>query len=52
MVLGMDGLKEDGPEAQVVGVVRIVETEPRLWYGGRLGVHSRLSAVITRSARD
>ena len=22
------------------GVVRIVETEPRLWYGGRLGVHS------------
>ena len=24
----------------VVGVVRIVETEPRLWYGGRLGVHS------------
>ena len=35
-----DGLKEDGPEAQVVGVVRIVETEPRLWYGGRLGVHS------------
>ena len=35
-----NGLKEDGPEAQVVGVVRIVETEPRLWYGGRLGVHS------------
>ncbi|MEB3261285.1 MAG: MSMEG_0567/Sll0786 family nitrogen starvation N-acetyltransferase [Cyanobacteriota bacterium] len=24
---------------QVVGVVRIVETEHRLWYGGRLGVH-------------
>jgi putative N-acetyltransferase (TIGR04045 family) len=24
----------------VVGVVRIVETEPGLWYGGRLGVHS------------
>ena len=23
---------------QVVGVVRIVETAPRLWYGGRLGV--------------
>ena len=35
-----NGLKEDGPEAQVVGVVRIVETEPRLWYVGRLGVHS------------
>ena len=35
-----NGLKEDGPEAQVVGVVRIVETEPRLWYGGRLGGHS------------
>ena len=35
-----DGPNEDGPEAQVVGVVRIVETEPRLWYGGRLGVHS------------
>ena len=24
---------------QVVGVVRIYEVEPRLWYGGRLGVH-------------
>ncbi len=24
---------------QVVGVVRIVETDHRLWYGGRLGVH-------------
>lgn len=24
---------------QVVGVVRIYETEKRLWYGGRLGVH-------------
>lgn len=23
----------------VVGVVRIVETEPGVWYGGRLGVH-------------
>ena len=23
-----------------MGVVRIVETEPRLWYGGRLGVHA------------
>jgi putative N-acetyltransferase (TIGR04045 family) len=27
---------------QVVGVVRIVEQGPRLWYGGRLGVHSEL----------
>lgn len=24
---------------QVVGVVRIYEAQPRLWYGGRLGVH-------------
>lgn len=24
---------------KVVGVVRIYEPEPRLWYGGRLGVH-------------
>ena len=24
---------------KIVGVVRIYETEPRLWYGGRLGVH-------------
>jgi putative N-acetyltransferase (TIGR04045 family) len=24
---------------QAVGVVRIVEQSPRLWYGGRLGVH-------------
>ncbi len=26
-------------KSQVVGVVRIYELEPRLWYGGRLGVH-------------
>lgn len=25
---------------QVVGVVRIYEIEPEIWYGGRLGVHS------------
>ena len=31
---------DGGAEVDVVGVVRIVETEPRLWYGGRLGVHS------------
>ena len=24
---------------QVIGVVRIYETKPKLWYGGRLGVH-------------
>ena len=33
-------LDDDDGEVKVVGVVRIVETEPRLWYGGRLGVHS------------
>lgn len=27
-------------DSNVVGVVRIYETEPGLWYGGRLGVHS------------
>lgn len=26
-------------QSQVVGVVRIYEPQPRLWYGGRLGVH-------------
>jgi putative N-acetyltransferase (TIGR04045 family) len=25
---------------QVVGVVRILEQQPRIWYGGRLGVHA------------
>jgi putative N-acetyltransferase (TIGR04045 family) len=24
---------------KIVGVVRIYETQPKLWYGGRLGVH-------------
>lgn len=28
----------DQPD-QIVGVVRIYEKQPRLWYGGRLGVH-------------
>lgn len=28
------------PDQQVVGVVRIYETQDRLWYGGRLGVHA------------
>lgn len=27
------------PDQRIVGVVRIYETQPRLWYGGRLGVH-------------
>ena len=31
---------DDAGETNVVGVVRIVETKPRLWYGGRLGVHA------------
>jgi putative N-acetyltransferase (TIGR04045 family) len=26
-------------DSDVVGIVRIYESEPRLWYGGRLGVH-------------
>ena len=32
------GLSHGG---QVVGVVRIVEQQPRIWYGGRLGVHAQ-----------
>jgi putative N-acetyltransferase (TIGR04045 family) len=27
-------------DSEVVGIVRIYESEPKLWYGGRLGVHS------------
>ena len=30
---------------QVVGVVRIYEQQPRLWYGGRLGVHPEYRRV-------
>jgi putative N-acetyltransferase (TIGR04045 family) len=30
----------DPEAADVVGVVRIVETKARTWYGGRLGVHA------------
>ncbi|MEO1592749.1 MAG: MSMEG_0567/Sll0786 family nitrogen starvation N-acetyltransferase [Cyanobacteria bacterium J06632_22] len=30
---------------QVVGVVRIYEDAPRLWYGGRLGVHADFRRV-------
>ena len=35
-----DSEHDDADETNVVGVVRIVETELRHWYGGRLGVHS------------
>ncbi|MGC1219484.1 MAG: MSMEG_0567/Sll0786 family nitrogen starvation N-acetyltransferase [Phormidesmis sp.] len=31
--------QEDQQPDKVVGVVRIYEKAPRLWYGGRLGVH-------------
>jgi putative N-acetyltransferase (TIGR04045 family) len=31
--------REATPLNQVVGVVRIYESQPGLWYGGRLGVH-------------
>lgn len=27
-------------ESNIVGVVRIYEVEPRVWYGGRLGTHA------------
>jgi len=30
---------------QIVGIVRIYEAAPRLWYGGRLGVHPRYRRV-------
>ena len=36
-IIAIDSEAEMGQ--QVVGVVRIYEREPRLWYGGRLGVH-------------
>ncbi|WP_373545355.1 MSMEG_0567/Sll0786 family nitrogen starvation N-acetyltransferase [Chamaesiphon sp.] len=29
----------DAPSLEVLGIVRIYEPEPRLWYGGRLGTH-------------
>ncbi|MEY3298034.1 MAG: hypothetical protein RLZZ597_1294 [Cyanobacteriota bacterium] len=33
-------IDDEAPTDQnVVGVVRIYEAQPRLWYGGRLGVH-------------
>ncbi len=33
------------PQGQVVGVVRIYESEPQVWYGGRLGVHPEFRRV-------
>ena len=36
---------QEGAPDRVVGVVRIYEQEPRLWYGGRLGVHSDFRRV-------
>jgi putative N-acetyltransferase (TIGR04045 family) len=36
---------EAEPESRVVGVVRIYEQSPRLWYGGRLGVHPNYRRV-------
>ncbi len=32
-------------DQNVVGVVRIYEAQPRLWYGGRLGVHHNYRRV-------
>ena len=32
-------VEADAPSLKVLGVVRIYEAEPRLWYGGRLGTH-------------
>ena len=39
-------IDHDAPASQsVVGVVRIYEVQPRLWYGGRLGVHANYRRV-------
>jgi putative N-acetyltransferase (TIGR04045 family) len=32
-------VEADAPSLEVLGVVRIYEPEPCLWYGGRLGTH-------------
>jgi putative N-acetyltransferase (TIGR04045 family) len=32
-------VEAEAPTVEVLGVVRIYEPEPRLWYGGRLGTH-------------
>ena len=32
-------IEADAPSLEVLGVVRIYEAEPCLWYGGRLGTH-------------
>lgn len=39
-------IDDEAPAGQnVVGVVRIYENQPRLWYGGRLGVHPEYRRV-------
>jgi putative N-acetyltransferase (TIGR04045 family) len=37
--LSHDARLANGDPSGVVGVVRILEESPRVWYGGRLGVH-------------
>ena len=32
-------IEPDAISLEILGVVRIYESEPRLWYGGRLGTH-------------
>jgi putative N-acetyltransferase (TIGR04045 family) len=32
-------IEPNTPALEVLGIVRIYEPEPRLWYGGRLGTH-------------
>ena len=32
-------VESDATSLEVLGIVRIYEAEPRLWYGGRLGTH-------------
>lgn len=32
-------IDHQAPQNRIVGVVRIYQEQPRLWYGGRLGVH-------------
>ncbi|MGG6293954.1 MSMEG_0567/Sll0786 family nitrogen starvation N-acetyltransferase [Leptolyngbya sp. AN02str] len=38
-IIAIDHQANSLAQRQVVGVVRIYEAEPGLWYGGRLGVH-------------
>ncbi len=32
-------IEPDAPSLKILGIVRIYEPKPRLWYGGRLGTH-------------